>query len=194
MREELWARIRYDGSLKRALILAPPAAALLGLIGYGFRIWQAMITAAEEAAAQGGSVQADLTGLLTLGAAQHYILILALTALGTAALLAPACLFFLYQRWPVRVLAGGAALLGLLPWAALTVRILWAGVSGPALAGFALILAGLAYALIPLTAAVLFLRILQPREELAAEDLEMDEAASERMPFLASTKGEKERR
>jgi len=192
MREEASGR-RYDGSLKRALLIAPPAAALLGLIGYVFRILQAVIVAADEAAARGAEVQMDLTDLLTLGAAQHYLLILALTALGTGLLLAPASLLFLRQRWPVGLLRGMAALLGLLPWAALTVQVLWAGVAGPPLAGVVLIIGGLAYALIPLVATVLFLRRLKPREELTRQDLEMDESASERMPFLASTKGKDER-
>jgi len=196
----MWAHIRsrYEGSPLKALLLAPVLAALPGIGFHLGRIANAAIVLDAERQDGGSSERWDLLGeqlvsLLTLGTLQYYLYVLVLTAVGTALVLAPVAGMFLYRRWPTGMLKGFAGVIGLLPWVAQTVRILWAGVDGPPVTGLILILGTLCNAVIPLLAVMLFLRFLKPRTTLERSDLRMDEATRERMPFLAQASAKDDR-
>lgn len=182
-------RGRYDGSALKALLLAPAMASLLAVGVHASRIVQAFIVA--DAERDGGSAERwellneHFLSLLTLGSLQQYLMTLAAAFLGSALLLAPLVWLFLDRRWPVASLKLLAGVLGLLPFVAITARVLWAGVSGPPITGLTTILIALLNGLVPLLTVTLFLRFLRPRQTFEQADLAMDESDEDRMPFLA---------
>lgn len=188
---------RYEGSALRALLLAPAIASLLGVGVHLSRILQALIVA--DAEREGGSeerwnlLNEHLPALLTLGTLQQYLMTLAIAALSTVLVLAPAAWICLDRRWSIASLKILAGVLGLLPAAAITVRVLWAGVNGPPVTGLTTILIVLLNGLIPLATVTLFLRELRPLQSFEQEDLRMDESDADRMPFLAQASRPQER-
>jgi len=182
-------RDRYEGSAFKAFVLAPTLSSLLALGYHCSRIVAALIVADVERA--GGSrerwdlLNEHLLSLLTLGTLQQYLVTLVLAGLGTLLLLAPAVWLCLDRRWPTSILRLMAGVFGLLPFAAITVRVLWAGVSGPPITGLTTIFGALCNGLIPLMTVSLFLRFLRPLETLEKEDLRMDATDADRLPFLA---------
>jgi len=181
-------RDRYEGSAFKAFVLAPALASLLALGYHASRILSAFIVAdaerAEGSPERWELLNEHLVSLLTLGTLQQYLMTLALAGLGAALLLAPLVWLCLDRRWPTLLLRLLAGVLGLLPFAAITARVLWAGVSGPPITGLTTIFGALCNGLVPLATVVLFLRFLRPKESLEREDLRMGATDTDRLPFL----------
>jgi len=178
---------RYRGSLRRAILLAPPLAALPALGSWPLFVYQSLLSAAAVDEARHAALYDALPSLLTLEVARFYLMTLAAVLAGILLILLPLVLAGLRWRWPLHVGPGIAAFLGLAPWGLYTVWIMISGGGGSPSAGAAAlsILAWLMLALCPYIAVRAFLRLLDPLDFLAAADPKWRKSDVDRMPFAA---------